>query len=418
MRYFLLASILCGIAAETLADDPPLVPLRDGDRVVWLGGTFIERMQVDGYLETLLTCRLPDRQVTFRNLGWSGDTVFGDARGVFGGRREGYRRLIQDVNESQPTVIVVAYGSNESFAGKAGLDEFHRGLDRLLDDLAKTNARLVLVTPYQFVKVGGYFADAEEANRRILLYRDAILKTAQYRELAVIDLYGEPWFGLTPDGQVVGTDNGMHPNEYGYWHTSFLLSRYFLASPQPDPFQGNLSVTVDAAKEEVSVSGGKIDELEFSAETLRWRLHADSLPWPPLPAAARALQSRYGGGQRLRITGLADGTYQLLVDGNVLATRSAAAFRDFQLDQPGLPPTPDVARVNQLRNLIREKDELFFHRYRPQNETYLFLFRKHEQGNNAVEIPMFDPLIAEKEKQIAALAKPRPHISELRHASK
>ena len=52
------------------------------------------------------------------------------------------------------------------------------------------------------------------------------------------------------------------------------------------------------------------------------------------------------------------------------------------------------------------KNTLFFHRYRPQNETYLFLFRKHEQGNNAVEIPQFDPLIAELEKKIAVLKQP------------
>jgi hypothetical protein len=63
----------------------------------------------------------------------------------------------------------------------------------------------------------------------------------------------------------------------------------------------------------------------------------------------------------------------------------------------------DSPRQQALRRVIGEKNELFFHRYRPQNETYLFLFRKHEQGNNAVEIPQFDPLIEEKEKEIARL---------------
>jgi len=53
-----------------------------------------------------------------------------------------------------------------------------------------------------------------------------------------------------------------------------------------------------------------------------------------------------------------------------------------------------------LRQRIVEKNQLFFHRYRPQNETYLFLFRKHEQGNNAVEIPQFDPLIEAADRAI------------------
>jgi len=59
----------------------------------------------------------------------------------------------------------------------------------------------------------------------------------------------------------------------------------------------------------------------------------------------------------------------------------------------------------ELRTKIAEKNELFFHRYRPQNETYLFLFRKHEQGNNAAEIPQFDPLINAADQAIWELAK-------------
>lgn len=54
--------------------------LKDGDRVVLLGATMIEQEQRYGYWEAALTSRWPDRNVTFRNLGWSGDTVRGEAR--------------------------------------------------------------------------------------------------------------------------------------------------------------------------------------------------------------------------------------------------------------------------------------------------------------------------------------------------
>jgi hypothetical protein len=49
------------------------------------------------------------------------------------------------------------------------------------------------------------------------------------------------------------------------------------------------------------------------------------------------------------------------------------------------------------------KNKLFFQRWRPANETYLRLFRKHEQGNNAKELLLFDPIIAEREKEIETL---------------
>jgi len=58
-----------------------------------------------------------------------------------------------------------------------------------------------------------------------------------------------------------------------------------------------------------------------------------------------------------------------------------------------------------LLKAIVAKNELFFHRWRPQNLTYLTGFRKHEQGNNAKEIVQFDPLVEKAEKEIAELRK-------------
>ena len=67
-----------------------------------------------------------------------------------------------------------------------------------------------------------------------------------------------------------------------------------------------------------------------------------------------------------------------------------------------MPDAPSPALEN-LRRAVIAKDTLFFNRWRPQNETYLFGFRKHEQGQNAKEIPMFDPLIAQGDETIQKL---------------
>jgi len=72
-------------------------------------------------------------------------------------------------------------------------------------------------------------------------------------------------------------------------------------------------------------------------------------------------------------------------------------------------PTAAPIADEALRALIVEKNRLFFNRWRPANETYLFGFRKHEQGRNAAEMPMFDPLVENAEKAIAAhVAERRP----------
>jgi hypothetical protein len=75
----------------------------------------------------------------------------------------------------------------------------------------------------------------------------------------------------------------------------------------------------------------------------------------------------------------------------------------------GKPLSGDFAgRTAAIRAAVNEKNRLFFHRWRPANETYLFLFRRHEQGNNAVEIPQFDPLVEAAEATVRKLAQESP----------
>jgi len=81
----------------------------------------------------------------------------------------------------------------------------------------------------------------------------------------------------------------------------------------------------------------------------------------------------------------------------------------------GLPSNePYSEALEPLRRAVRKKNELYFHRWRPQNETYLFGFRKHEQGKNAREIAEFDPLVAAAEAEIEKLLKQKD-ISPQRH---
>lgn len=76
------------------------------------------------------------------------------------------------------------------------------------------------------------------------------------------------------------------------------------------------------------------------------------------------------------------------------------------LEVPSAYPASSPAKsdpTEEIRQTILRKNQLFFDRYRPQNETYLYLFRKHEQGNNAAEIPQFDPLVEAQDQRINEL---------------
>jgi len=289
------------VAQDDVAQDDEF-RLGSSDHLTLIGATMVERLQYDGLLEAALYQQVGSGSLQIRNLGWSGDDVWGTARAVFGQPSDGFQRLKQDLQQTQPTAVLVAYGANESFTGPEGLDKFRGGLGSLLDMVAETGARAVLVTPPPFENPGPPLPDMEAANRNLQLYSQAIREIAVQRKLPLIDLHRQLASGPPP--QEPRMENGIHLTSTGRQEVSRLLAAGLLGR----------SVTEE--------------------------------------------------------------------------------------DWQNLQQSPD------LLQLIQKKNELHFHRYRPQNETYLFLFRKHEQGNNAVEIPQFDELVRQVEQQIRHLVHP------------
>lgn len=270
---------------------PPAV--QDNDKLLLIGSTLIEREQRYGHWETVLTKAFPN--ITVRNLGWSGDNVLGTARAGFdlGPPMAGRKKLLDLVNAEKPTAIIVCYGANESFEGEKGLANFNKEYNALLDELAKTKARITLLSPLLQENKGAPLPDPAATNKNIVVYCQEVQKIAEKRGLRYADLntlVGEPK-GLT--------DNGVHLVEEGYRKTS----------------------------------GAFMQALGFGKDQ-------------------------------------------------------------------GYSET-----LEPVRESIKEKNELYFHRWRPQNETYLFGFRKHEQGRNAKEIAEFDPLVSKAEETTRKLLK-------------
>ena len=299
------------IVATTLtptvfAADAKTFTINPGERVVFLGGTYVERDQQFGYFESLLTAKFEN--FTFRNVAWSGDTVKGHARAVFGSVEDGFKAMLKQVNDAKPNVLLVNYGMNESFEGEAGLGDFKASLERVLIELEKTKARIVIVSPFKHQKLPPPLPDPTEHNKSLSLYVDALRYTADKRGYQFVDLFSADIPGLE-------TENGIHPNPQGYWAVSVALVK-------------RLGIELPASLESVKVKVGGIP--------------------------------------------------------------------------PGVLPD-SLAALEKLRTVINDKNAQFFYRWRPQNETYIYLFRKGEQGRNAVEIPKFDPIVEAKEKEIAGL---------------
>jgi glucose/arabinose dehydrogenase len=139
----LLLPLLTGTAIAA-----PSFEFRDGDKAVFLGDSFIEREQYAGWIELAATTQFPDRNVTFRNLGWSADTPAGDSRNglslVQAGREpagEGWNQLLKQLSEYEPNVIVLGYGTAASLPGGSAPEDFRANLTRLLDEAPKATGK-------------------------------------------------------------------------------------------------------------------------------------------------------------------------------------------------------------------------------------------------------------------------------------
>lgn len=216
---FLVSLILLpSIPPAARAADAKPFELRNGDRVAFIGGTFIEREQEHAWLETRLRIRWPEGKIAFRNLGWSGDNVFGASRGYFEGAGAGFARLTTITHELKPTVIFIGYGMTESFEGEAGLPAFRTGLEKLLDMLKDIDAReTVLIGPIQHEKLPPPLPDPAEHNKWLRAYADVMKEVAGQRGHRFVDLYDftRPASPVSPGAQPL-TSNGIHLTPDGY----------------------------------------------------------------------------------------------------------------------------------------------------------------------------------------------------------
>jgi putative heme-binding domain-containing protein len=306
MKLYVLLCLFAPLALFAAPASP--FELRDGDRVVFIGDTLIEREQHFGYVEMMMTQRVPDRNVTFRNLGWSADTPEGQSRVSFDWSKnsnEWFRQLLEQIKQVQPTVVVLGYGMANSFDGDAGLDRFTTSYNRLMDAILELNkdTRFILLSPVRHEKLPAPLPDPARHNEMLASYVKVIQGIAEKRGAPFVNLFDalDREFKAVGGSTVRQTENGIHLNSFGYIHTALAIR-----------------------------------------EALGW-------------GASEALTMH-----------------------------------------------------EDLRQAIIKKNRIFFHRWRPQNSTYLFLFRKHEQGRNAQEIPQFDPLVEAEERVIAQLRTQKP----------
>ncbi len=308
---FACCLVICHYAGSSEAAE---FALQDADRVVLLGDGLIEQEQYAGWLELMLTTSFPDDDISFRNLGWNGDTPAGVSRQglslLQAGHEppdEGWRQLQTQLELTRPTVLIVGYGMASSLeGGEAGLTQFVADYQRLLDAVRRISpeVRLLLLSPLSPLPSAetnsqlkrAQTAEAQTAEARTALYVSSIREIAERNQASFVDISR---VGQSPAAR----KDSIHLNDAGYRELAIAISK----------------------------------SLKFA-----------DVGWTTSPYS------------------------------------------------------------EALRQVIVKKNEWWFHRSRPANMAYVFGFRKHEQGQNAVEIPKFDELIVAEEQHIGDLRRLQP----------
>ena len=432
---------------KTVADEPgnrfkvsmptafaaPVIPAKartapfqfeDGDRVVFVGATFFERAQLSEHLEATLAGTLGNKRVIFRNLGWSADTTYADSRGIFDRPEVGYLRMVEHIRAEEPTVAMICYGQNEALTAGLSPEQYSDQLGRLLDELTASGIACVLVSPHELLPAVPPVPSPSRFNSRIKVYSETTGSVAQSRGLLFVDVFSgftkqlrdidfaiNSCYKMPPEVEEKQGDsdsssnwiyhslaeNGMHFTDYGYACASLAFRDRLLNIPANLPV-----VEVDGSAKTVTSSDAEIRNVKWNpddATMVSFEVQEKMLSALPLVISAGAASAKD--------VALNGGVISQGETSQELRQRSFLAAKDSQFKQGRSFATEANPQYEAMRKLLLKKNELYFHRWRPQNITYLFGFRKHEQGNNAADIAKFDPFIQDLEKQIHELQQPQ-----------
>jgi glucose/arabinose dehydrogenase len=244
----------------TRAAEPARLELQPGDHICIIGNALAERMQHDGWLETLLHARFPDHNLVIRNLAVGGDTVTMRLRSMDFGTPDQWlagsapipqphklpagavvRENRFELTDTKADVIFAFFGFGESFADEAGLEQFKKDLDAWIKHAlsqkynGKSAPRLVLFSPIAHEDMEDpNLPDGKANNANLELYTQAMREVSQANRIVFVDLF-EPTADLFSRSPTRLTINGIHLTERGNAGVASIIVGTLFGNPTGGP---------------------------------------------------------------------------------------------------------------------------------------------------------------------------------------
>lgn len=220
---FIVTLINCFYLKPVISWAQPIAPTVK--RIVFLGNSITWAGMYVNDVEAFLRVQYPHRQFQIINVGLPSETVSGlsepgHADGKFP-RPDLHERLARVLEQTKPDLVFACYGMNDGIympLDTGRFKKFKEGINWLHDEVVKTGARLIHLTPPDYDEVNGKSIGYTNV---LDVYANWLLRKKHLSKWEVIDIHypmkkylmqhrvADSTFALAPDG--------VHPGETGHW---------------------------------------------------------------------------------------------------------------------------------------------------------------------------------------------------------
>lgn len=380
-RLLLAIAAACVQVAISQAATPPPAPaldLQDGDTFVFLGDSITHQCLYTQYFEDFFYTRYPDRRIHFHNAGVSGDKA-----------ADALARFDEDVAAFNPKYVSVVLGMNDgTYKGfdPAVFEIYEKGMVEVTEKIEGTGAVPILMTPtmfdhHQFAirkSDPNYpFGSSERSpyyNAVLAFYGAWVREQAVERRVPFVNLWA-PLNDLTMEMRQKEPDftfitDAIHPVPGGQ-----LIMAYSMLSQQaPDRKSVSSIAIVRRGEKWTAGKASGIEALAAKGEGLTFTHKAAALPWV-VPEEASEASLRHGdeptarmayelvkaghklSNERLKVVGLAPGSYEVLIDGQSIGKPLSHVQLGTKIELQSNENTPQYQQALGVALLNRERND-------------------------------------------------------------
>ncbi len=385
--------------------------LRDGDRIVVVGDSITVEGHTVRILENFVRTRFPRWNIIVRNAGINGQTA-----------RGGLAFLESDVLVWKPTVVIVNYGMNDGRSAD-GVERYREGVTAYLDRLGAAGVRAVLCSnsPLDLGDEPGKYTDFNRNFDRMATFAEGL---ARERGLLFADpfhfchsLWGE---NRRRERPVPVSDQTLakHPSDSVHARAPGQLTMAFAILKALRAPEEVSHAAVDASGGPAETRRCEVREFRKAGEGVSFVRTDEASPCYLDDRAAPGLElvpfQDELNRMTLRVTGLAAGIYELLIDakvcgrytgGELAAGINLSRNRQSPVFEPGRRVADLVSRQGQETYRAREVRS-----FRPPPWLAIPDLEKQKEAEFARRLPALE----RRDAEIAAAAAPRPQRYEIR----